>query len=186
MKKLICVILILMLMLPAGCGKESVSEEDAIRVAEEFVNILLTSDSERFQKHKETDFYVENPTGYETYGYESLFMYLPLYEEICTKNALRNISREDSSCVLLMDRYIDMTEYDRSTVLSLTSQVTDETEELYTVFCTVHVAFWKGDVYTPESTGVEVYVWKKDSPYDEGKAGQIDNVTFPVSFVYVW
>ncbi len=182
MKKLICVILILMLMLPAGCGKESVSEEDAIRVAEEFVNILLTSDSERFQKHKETDFYVENPTENETYGYESLFMYLPLYEEICSKSALKDISSEKQGNVLTVDRYIDSTEYDRATVDRLVCNV-EENDVDYRIYVTAHVNLWKGELFSVKNIGVEVYVLKVDSEYDDAKAGQINIVGYTDTFM---
>jgi len=185
MKRIVCIFLIVMLIISfAFLAEKNVSEKDAVRAVEKLAETMFTSDKDRFEEHKQTDFYVEDPTGMEIYGYESLFMYLPLYEEICTKNAIRDLIREEPFCVLTTDRYIDKTDYDKASLDKITYRVS-ESDDYYIIFFTAHVELWKGDVYVPKTFDFEAYVRKNDSEYDDGKAGQIDLIQYNDSFVFL-
>lgn len=188
MKKIFSLLICFLFILCSfGCeGEKSFTEEEAIQTAEKLVNMLFTSDAERFEEFKSTDFYEEDAPYGKQYGYESLFMYLLPYREICTDNALITLSRIDIPCVMLMDTYVDMKGYDRCTVHSISSMLIDENDETVTVCCTVQVAFWKGDVYILDSADVHVDIRKTDSKYDDGKTGQVNSALIPVSHWIIW
>ena len=95
MRKVISLILISFIIpvMLFGC-KDNVTKGEAMDVAVKFTELILTSDTERFSKLKETDFYKEAPEyGYEL-GYEALFMYLPGYKDICSADTLEWLGRD--------------------------------------------------------------------------------------------
>ncbi len=174
MKKILLLILtsLVLMCLLSGC-KDSVTKDEALATAEKFTKLILTSDSEKFEKLRETEFYKEAPKyGYE-FGYETLFMYLPDYTDICSSDVLDSLGRDNGLNAFIVDEYAQRHGYESIIPEEIKTSVYDENEDVYNIRVDLVLNQKKGDKEKKTSFSLHVEILHNEDSYYGAEPGDI-------------